>query len=184
MGLLQSERSFLMRKMSTKQLVQSGLIAALYIVLTVSPVLATISYGQVQFRVSEALVLLSFFSPVYIPAVAVGTFIANLVGPFGIIDAVVGSAASALAMILIWQTRKLMGTKLVSLFLASLWPVLVNALYVPALIIMVDPDTPWQAFAAIGVSVAIGEFVVVSLVGVALWYSLKNHPLLNELNTF
>lgn len=168
-----------MKKFTTKQLVVSGLIAALYVVLTLG--IAGLAYGEIQFRVSEILVLLAFFNPAFIPAVTIGTFIANFVGPFGIIDALAGSAASLVAMLLIWQTRRMLGDKLTSMFVASLWPVLVNALYVPALIILVDPDTPWAAFSAIGISVAIGEFVVVSIIGIAIFTGLKNNKQFNGL---
>lgn len=168
-----------MKKLSTKQLVLSGLIAALYVVLTLG--LANLAYGEIQFRISEALVLLAFFNPIFIPAVTVGTFIANFVGPFGLIDAVLGSLASLVAMVMIWQTRKLLGDRLISLVVASLWPVVVNAVYVAGLIVMIDPDTPWAAFSAIALSVAIGEFVVVSLAGVALFTALKGNQQFKDL---
>ncbi len=168
-----------MQKTSTRQLAMSGLVAALYVVLTLA--LASLSYQGVQFRVSEVLVLLGFIHPGFIPAVTVGTFIANLVGPFGIIDAIAGAMTTALAMGLIWQTRKLFGDKLVSLCVASLWPVILNALYVPLLIIAIDPTTPWEAFASIAISVAFGEFVVVSIAGVAIIQVIKNHPSLMHL---
>lgn len=168
-----------MRKSSSYQLAISGIVAALYVVLTLA--LASLAYQGVQFRVSEVLVLLGFIHPGFIPAVTLGTFIANLVGPFGIVDAIAGAATTALAMALIWQTRKLMGDKLISLVVASLWPVLLNALYVPLLIIFVDPTTPWEAFTGIALSVAFGEFVVVSIAGVAIMQVLKGHKSLMHL---
>jgi uncharacterized membrane protein len=166
-----------MKKMTTKQLVLSGLIAALYVVLTAG--LPLISYMGIQFRVSEILVLLAFFNPIFIPAVTVGTFIANFVGPFGFIDAVAGSAVSLLAMILIWQTRRVLGDKLVSLFVASLWPVVVNAIYVPVLLIALIPDFPDPAL-LVGAQVAFGEFVVVSVVGIAIFSTLRKNKQFDE----
>lgn len=168
-----------MQKMNARQLAMSGLIAALYVVLTLA--LASLSYQGVQFRVSEVLVLLGFINPIFIPAVTLGTFIANLLGPFGLVDALAGAATTALAMVLIWQTRKVMGDKLHSLIISTVWPVLLNALYVPLLIIFVDPTTPWAAFMSIAASVAFGEFVVVTLAGVAIIQVLRNHPSLMHL---
>ncbi len=163
-----------MSKMNARQLAISGLIAALYVVLTLA--FAGFSYGEIQFRVSEVLVLLPFINPIFIPAITIGTFIANLYGPFGVADAFAGSLASLIAMVLVWQTRRLLGDKLKSLFVASLWPVLINALYVPAIIIALDPNTPWVAFTPIGISVAIGEFAVVSIAGVIIFHKFKDHP--------
>lgn len=162
-----------MRNASARHLAMSGLVAALYVVLTLA--LASLAYQGVQFRVSEVLVLLAFIHPGFIPAVTLGTFIANLVGPFGIVDAIAGAAASAVAMVLIWQTKRLLGDRVISLFVASLWPVLLNALYVPLLIIFVDPTTPWAAFTGIALSVALGEFVVVSIGGLVIIQILKGH---------
>lgn len=165
---------FFVSKMNARQLAISGLIAALYIVLTLA--FAGFSYGEIQFRVSEILVLLPFINPMFIPAVTIGTFISNLYGPFGLADAFAGSFASLVAMVLVWQTRRLLGDKLKSLFVASLWPVLINGLYVPTIIIALDPSTPWAAFTPIGISVAIGEFAVVSIAGVLIFNNIKDHP--------
>lgn len=49
---------------------QGGVIAALYIVLTA--MFAPISFGEVQFRISEALTLLPVLWPVSVPGLFVG----------------------------------------------------------------------------------------------------------------
>ncbi|MEG0320128.1 MAG: QueT transporter family protein, partial [Niameybacter sp.] len=77
---------------STKRLVTVALVAALYAVLTVA--LAPISYGNLQFRVSELMVLLAFFDPFYIGGLTLGCFIANLLGPNGIMDVIFGTLAT------------------------------------------------------------------------------------------
>ena len=46
-------------------LVQSAMIAAIYVVLTI--VFAPISFGQIQFRIAEALTILPAFTPAAIP---------------------------------------------------------------------------------------------------------------------
>ena len=48
-------------KINTRNLITAAIIGALYAVLTM--VLAPISYGPVQFRVSEVLCILPFFMP-------------------------------------------------------------------------------------------------------------------------
>ena len=56
-------------------LVQGALIAALYVVLTM--LFEPISFGPVQFRISEMLVVLPFFTPAAIPGVTIGCFFIN-----------------------------------------------------------------------------------------------------------
>ena len=52
-------------------LVQSAMIAAIYVVLTI--VFAPISFGQIQFRIAEALTILPAFTPAAIPGLFVGS---------------------------------------------------------------------------------------------------------------
>ena len=82
-------------KKSTKKLVYSAVIAAIYAALTM--VLAPISYGAVQFRISEVLCVLPFFVPAYAWSLFIGCAIANVISAVGILDVVVGSLATLLA---------------------------------------------------------------------------------------
>lgn len=84
-------------------LVQAGLIAAIYFVLTF--VLAPISFGVIQLRLSEALMLLCPFMPSAIPGVAIGCFLANFLNPMnlGPIDYFGGTLATFLAAVVTWH---------------------------------------------------------------------------------
>ena len=53
-------------------LVQAGMIAAIYAVLTYAAAAANLAYGAVQFRFSEALTVLPVFTPAAIPGLALG----------------------------------------------------------------------------------------------------------------
>jgi len=108
-------------KMNAKTLTRGALIAALYAAVTL--ILTPISYGDVQLRVSEAMTLLPIIWPEAIPGLFVGCFLANLIGPSGIVDAVVGGLATLIAA---FMTYKLRGNK----WLAALPPVLVNAVVI------------------------------------------------------
>ena len=66
------------RKASILFITQAGLIAALYTVLTVFVGAFGLANGAVQFRVSEALCVLPFFTPAAIPGLTVGCFLSNL----------------------------------------------------------------------------------------------------------
>jgi uncharacterized membrane protein len=64
--------------------------------------LAPISYGPLQFRMSEALKPIALFSPVYAGAFALGNFLANLASPFGFWDFGVMALVDGLAAWLCW----------------------------------------------------------------------------------
>ena len=75
-------------------LVQSAMIAAIYVVLTI--VFAPISFGQIQFRIAEALTILPAFTPAAIPGLFVGCLIGNILGGAILPDIIVGSKATLL----------------------------------------------------------------------------------------
>lgn len=121
-------------KINTKTLARAAVIAALYAAVTL--LLQPISYGPMQLRVSEAMTLLPCLWPEAIPGLFVGCFLANLVGGYGIIDAVVGGSATLVAAIL---TYKLRGKPA----LAALPPVLVNAVVIGVMLYFVDNAPLW-----------------------------------------
>jgi uncharacterized membrane protein len=84
--------------------VKCGAIAALYVVLTVA--LAPLSYGALQFRVSEFLKPLALFAPWTAAAFALGTCIANLFSPFGMWDYVAMPLVDAIAALVCWRLRR------------------------------------------------------------------------------
>ncbi len=78
-------------------LAQAAIIAALYVVLTF--VFLPISFGMVQFRIAELLMLLCAFLPGATPGVILGCLLANILGQVGMVDIVFGTLATALAAI-------------------------------------------------------------------------------------
>ena len=83
----------MMKKLSISDLSKIALVAALYVILTISPGLSAISYGPIQFRISEMLNFLAFYNPMYIIAVTIGCMIANYMS-FSLIDVVVGGLST------------------------------------------------------------------------------------------
>lgn len=115
-----------------RTLTRAGVIAALYAAVTL--LLAPISFGPMQLRVSEAMTLLPVLWPEAAVGLFVGCFLANLIGGYGILDAVVGGLATLLAALL---TRRLRNNR----WLAALPPVLVNAVAIGVLLHVVA-DAP------------------------------------------
>lgn len=82
-----------MKKLSLVDLTQIALVAAVYVVLTVTPPLNAISYGAYQFRISEMMNFLAFYNRKYIIGVTLGVMIANFF-TYGLIDVVVGGLST------------------------------------------------------------------------------------------
>ncbi len=122
------------QKKSLVFLTQSGVVAALYVALTV--LLQPIGFGSVQCRISEALTILPVYMPASIPGLAVGCFLSNLIGlstganPAGALDLLLGTAATLMAALLTYALRHLRIGRLP--IAATIPPVLINALIVGA----------------------------------------------------
>ena len=155
---------------NARHLAHAAIIAALYAVLThmqniLLPNSATMA---IQFRVSEALCILAFFTPAAIPGLTIGCLVFNLTYAAALpLDWAVGSLATFLASRAMWRTRNLTlkGYPLVGL----LMPALFNAILVGwELTVYIG-----QAFLLNALFVAIGEAAVLLTLGSALYYAMK-----------
>ena len=154
-------------KVDAKFLAATAMIAAIYAVLTLA--IAPLSFGLVQVRFSEMLMLLAFIDKKYAPGLILGCFIANCFSPFGIMDVVFGTGCTAAAMVFVTKFAK-------SLFGASLWVVFCNAFIGVELYLFGSPL--WLSMAM----VALGEFLSVSVCGVGLFKVLmKNRVLMAKI---
>lgn len=143
-------------------IVQAGLIAAIYAVLTI--LFAPISYGQIQVRVSEALTILPFFTPAAIPGLFIGCLVANIYGGLGLIDIVFGSLATLLAAYLAFRLRK-------SVYLLPLPSVIVNALVI-GIILHVLYELPLVVSM---LWVGLGQMIACYGLGLPLLFALKKY---------
>lgn len=148
---------------SPRNLSIAGLIAAVYVALTL---INPLSYGEVQFRISEALTVLPILFPQAIPGLFIGVIISNLFSPVGFLDVIFGSLATLLAAIGTYKLRN-------KPVLAMLSPVLVNGIII-GLLLHFLLQAP--LFATI-LSVGFGELVVVALLGTLLLKSLDSMQL-------
>ncbi len=138
-----------------RSLALGGLVAALYIALTAA--FAPLSFGEVQFRVSEALTLLPVLFFPAVPGLFAGCLLANLLLGAPWQDVVFGSLATLLAAV---ATRALRGR----LTLAALMPVVSNGLIVGATLSFVYR----LPLAMTVLTVSLGEAGVCFLLGVPL----------------
>lgn len=92
------------KRPATKTIARMGVIASVYIAGTL--VLAPISYGPVQFRVSEILKALALVHPSYAMAFFLGTFLSNLASPFGAYDWAAMPVVDVAAALVCYRLRR------------------------------------------------------------------------------
>ena len=154
-----------MKKNNTKDLVLNASVAAIYIVLTL--VFGSISYGPIQFRIAEALVLLCFFNKKFFMPLTIACLISNIMSPFGLYDVIFGTIATILSLLFIMKSK--------NIFVASLYPVLFNALIVSIEISLMNGIFEFEVFLFNCLTIAIGEFACVTILGVILFSLLKKN---------
>lgn len=153
-----------MRKFTVRDLTLAAVIAALYATLTLT--LPIPQYLGVQFRVAEAFTVLPFLFPQAIPGLAVGCFIANLLGSPMVVDWIFGTLATLLAAI--WTN------KVKNRWLAPLPPVICNAVIVGAEVAWFFPEGMafWPAYALNAFTVGLGELLACYGLGMLLLTAL------------
>ena len=150
---------------ATRRLARGAVIAALYTALTL--LLAPISYGQLQVRLSEALTLLPILLPEAVPALAIGCLLSNILGGCTIFDIVFGTLATLLAALC---TRRLRG----KFWFAAAMPVVFNGVIVGAVVhYCYSPAFPLPLCM---LTVAIGEAIACMIVGPLLIGALRRIP--------
>lgn len=154
---------------STRNILISSMIAAVYVVLTL---INPFSWGPIQCRVSEALTVLPIFFPQSILGLFVGCVISNIIGGFGIVDVVVGSLTTLIAAIITYRLRK-------NYLLAMLSPVVLNGVAIGLMLHLIIPNTP--LFYTM-LTVAIGEAIAVYPLGYILIKSIEKTDIVNKIN--
>ena len=114
-----------MKDQKVKLVATAGVIAAVYVVLTV--IFAAFSFGEVQVRVSEAMTILPYFTPAAIPGLFAGCILANFLGGGIPLDIAFGSIATLTGAVGTWLLCRQKKNK----FLAPVPPILANTVIVP-----------------------------------------------------
>lgn len=148
-------------KISARQISIGGVVAALYLVITITPGISAISYGMLQVRIAEALTVLPFLYSGAIGGLFAGCLLANLFGPVGLVDIVFGSLITLLAAWGTYLTRRL-GKPL----LAPLPPILLNGFGVAAYLHTIIG----QPYVVVALYILAGEFLACYLLGYPLLF--------------
>ena len=145
-------------------MVYGAAIAAIYVALTMS--FSAISFGPVQFRISEALCILPFFTPAAIPGLFIGCFLSNLLCGAAVMDVVLGSIATLIGAVGSYCLRH-------NKWLVCVPPILANAIIVPWVLRYAYGSTDLIPVAM--VTVGIGEILAIGVLGNLLLVTLDRY---------
>jgi len=155
--------------LSVRYLTTAAIIAALYVVLTFLSAAFGLASGVIQFRLSEALAVLPFFTPAAVPGVTIGCFLANLLTASPVYDVIFGTLATFLGVF---------GAALLKRhpFLIALPTILSNALIIPLVLQLAYgvPDAIWYLILTVG----LGELLSAGVLGTLLLQLIKKRKLL------
>ncbi len=145
-------------------MVYGAAIAAVYVALTL--VFAPISFGPVQFRISEALCILPYFTPAAVPGLFIGCLLANLLGSAAVLDVIFGSLATLIGALGSYAVRK-------NRYLVSLPPILSNVVLIPWVLRYAYGSPDMIGFMM--VTIGIGEILAVGVLGQLLLTALLRY---------
>ena len=142
-----------------KLIVRQAIIASLYVVLTI---VNPFSYGNIQFRIAEVLVLLCFYRKDYMIGLIIGCFIANLFSTMVIYDITLGVFATIISVLAISFSK--------NIYVSAIFPIIFNGLIVGFELYLAF-ELP---FVISALEVAFGEATVIIL-GVILFKLLERN---------
>ncbi|WP_297289034.1 QueT transporter family protein [uncultured Flavonifractor sp.] len=157
-----------MRKSTTRDLTLAAMVAAVYFVLCYFGNIFQLTFGPVQVRLGEALTVLPFLFPATAPGLVLGCLLTNILSPYGPIDMVVGTLATAIAAFL--------SAKMPRWYLAALPPILMNALLLPPMWAWAQAgavnSTFWAAYGLNLWTFVVGEALACYVLGSVLLLAL------------
>lgn len=147
----------------------SGIIAAVYVVLTYLTNVFGLASGPVQCRLSEALCVLPAFTPSAVPGLFAGCLLSNIFTGCNVFDIVFGSIATFIGAY---------GTYILSKFKAnhftySVPAILSNTIIIPFVLKYAYgfEGGLWYFFATVGA----GEIISCGIFGTVLYYALDKY---------
>lgn len=139
-------------------------IAAIYVVLTL--LFAPIAFGPIQFRISEALCILPYFTPAGVTGVFVGCFLSNLLCGSAPLDVVFGSLATLIGALGSYALRD-------RKWLVCLPPILSNMIIIPWVLRFAYGAEDMIPFMML--TVGIGEILAIGVLGNLLLAVLERY---------
>lgn len=153
-----------MRNPIIRRITENGIVAALYVALVAASI--PLSFGMLQIRIAEFLILLPFFRKDLIAGVTIGTLIANIFSPMLPWDLIFGTLATLIAAVGVAFCRFLL--------VACAIPIVANGFIVGAEIVLTGQVE--EAYMVCVGFVALGELIAVVGIGYPLMTILKRQP--------
>ena len=157
------------KKFNVKDLTMAGLIAALYVLLTLFAQMLGMASGVIQVRISEALTILPIFTAAAVPGLTIGCFLSNFMTGCAAWDVVFGTLATFLGAV---------GTRIIGRripVLGPVFPIAANCIIVPQVLIHVYGAE--EALWFLVITVGIGEILSCGVLGWMLYKALKRTTL-------
>lgn len=142
----------------------AAMIAAIYVVLTM--IFAPISFGPVQFRISEVLCILPFFTPAAVPGLFLGCLLSNVLCGAAVLDVIFGSLATLIGAVGSYALRK-------HKWAVCAPPILANTVIIPWVLRYAYGSPDLIPFAM--VTVGIGEILAIGVLGNILLVTLERY---------
>ena len=152
----------------------AAMIAALYVALTYLAQMLGLASGAVQFRLSEALCILPFFTPWAIPGLYVGCLLANLLTGCAPLDIAIGPIATLIGAVGAYLLGRL--PRKWGKWLVPIPNILANTVIVTVVVYFCYTDPAQMTLSYVPViagGVALGEVVTGYGLGMALLLALK-----------
>ena len=153
---------------STLFLCRAGIIAAIYVLLTLLASALNLSSGVIQVRFSEMLCVLPVFTTAAIPGLALGCLISNILVGAIWMDILIGPIATLIGALGTYALRR-------HVWLAPLPPILANTLLIPPVLAFgygVEQSIPFLML-----TVGIGEILSVYVCGMLLYFAIAKRKL-------
>ena len=153
-----------MRAWSSRTITEAALIAALYVALTL--MFEPISFGPIQFRISEMFCVLPYFTPAAVPGLFAGCLLGNILGGAMLPDIVFGSLATLVGAVGSYMLR---GNK----YFVCIPPILANMAIIPP--VLKYAYNFEGALSYFIITVGIGEILAVGVIGNILLSILEKY---------
>ena len=157
---------------ATKIIVRAGLIAGLYVVLSLLTL--PVASGAIQFRLSEALTVLPLFFIEAIPALFVGCMLSNLISGCMLLDVILGSLITLVSAVLTYFVGKTVKNVPLKIVIGGFFPVALNAFFLPIIWVAIYGAIEYVYMLQV-VFLLISQSISIYGFGTPLYFAIKKH---------
>lgn len=151
---------------SVSDLTKMSLVAALYVAVTF--VLAVISFGAIQLRLSEMFNYLALYNKRYVVAVTMGVVLANFMSPTWALDVPIGGISTFLVLSLCRVATKNITNDILKMVITAL--IFTVSMFTVAGQLTILLDLPfWPTYFTVG----LGELLSMTIGGIVIYFINK-----------